>query len=196
MKGNNMFSKLMNNNDVSPIATKTCSRCKNELPLDDFSNYKLSKDGKRPWCKKCCNEYAKEQAKKKKLIESEKSISKSITKGKIDDIFDVKNLQDIPTAVRKQFKIPKNLLTEKDDPNILRNQIVNMLRRLVGREVHIAQLSVAYFRMYNSFISNRNLSLQLTIIGKRDNNLIHNRKGWYKYINPDVEGHENEKTAI
>ena len=48
MKGNNMFYKSTNNENVKN--TKTCSRCKNELPLDNFSNYKLSKDGKRPWC--------------------------------------------------------------------------------------------------------------------------------------------------
>ena len=191
-----MFYKLTNNDETKTQKdVKFCSRCKKELPLDNFGNYKYTKDGKRPWCKKCCNEYAHEQTKKKKLLESEKVISKTITKGKVDDIFDVRNLQDIPNNIRKQLKIPRNLLTEKDEPNILRNQIGNMLRRLVGREVHISQLTVAYFRMYGTLITNRVMSLQLTIIGKRDNNLIHNRKGWYKYINPDVEGQKNE-TAV
>lgn len=191
-----MFYKLTNNDETkNQKNVKFCSRCKKELPLDNFGRYKYAKDGKKPWCKKCCSEYTKEQTKKKKLLESEKLISKTITKGKVEDIFDVKNLHDIPNNIRKQIKIPRNLLTEKDDPNILRNQIVNMLRRLVGREVHISQLSVAYFRMYNNFISNRVMSLQLTIIGKRDNNLIHNKRGWYRYINPDVEGQKNEKTT-
>ena len=191
-----MFSKLMNNNDASPVTTKVCSKCKKELPIDSFSNYKFSKDGRRPWCKKCCNEYAKEQAKKKKLMNAEKSISKAITKGKIDDIFDVKNLFDIPNNIKKQLRIPKNLLLNREDTNVVRNQITTMLRRLVGREVHISQLSVAYFRMFNTFISNKTLSIQLRVIGTRDKNLIHSRKGWYRYINPDVEGMENEKSAI
>lgn len=32
---------------------KTCSRCKEAKPLEDFANQKSSKDGKQYWCRAC-----------------------------------------------------------------------------------------------------------------------------------------------
>lgn len=37
--------------------TKICSRCKKEKDLSFFSEYKVAKDGYRPWCKICHRDY-------------------------------------------------------------------------------------------------------------------------------------------
>ena len=41
---------------MTPNTLKTCTKCKNLMPLEGFSKNKLEKDGKHCWCKKCCNE--------------------------------------------------------------------------------------------------------------------------------------------
>lgn len=38
---------------------KTCSKCKEIKPLDDFGNLKSTKDGKARRCKECNNAYAR-----------------------------------------------------------------------------------------------------------------------------------------
>lgn len=42
---------------------KTCSKCKQELPIIKFGNDKNRRDGLNPWCKSCNNKHAKEYAK-------------------------------------------------------------------------------------------------------------------------------------
>lgn len=41
-------------------AKKTCTRCGEEKPLAEFQANKACKDGKRPDCKKCCSNLARE----------------------------------------------------------------------------------------------------------------------------------------
>ena len=38
---------------------KTCSKCKEELPVDMFNKGKINKDGLNVWCKKCCSNVKK-----------------------------------------------------------------------------------------------------------------------------------------
>jgi len=40
--------------------TKTCSKCGEVKPLDDFYKNKANKDGASCWCKTCKNEYSKQ----------------------------------------------------------------------------------------------------------------------------------------
>jgi len=35
--------------------TKICTKCKLEIPIEDFGNSKKSSDGKSSWCKNCLN---------------------------------------------------------------------------------------------------------------------------------------------
>lgn len=39
--------------------TKICTKCQEEKSLDNFRNYKRSKDGKVNWCKPCFKDYEK-----------------------------------------------------------------------------------------------------------------------------------------
>jgi len=39
--------------------TKLCTKCQEEKSLDNFRNYKRSKDGKVNWCKPCFKEHEK-----------------------------------------------------------------------------------------------------------------------------------------
>jgi hypothetical protein len=58
---------------------KTCSRCKEEKSLDEFSHlsptaktYKNFKDGIKPWCKSCYTDYAREDMRKRRSGNSPK----------------------------------------------------------------------------------------------------------------------------
>ena len=37
--------------------TKKCGKCNRELPIDNFSKNKATKDGLQGWCKECSNKY-------------------------------------------------------------------------------------------------------------------------------------------
>lgn len=62
------------------MATKVCTKCGRELPLDHdhFNKSKITKDGFRTQCKSCDNEYAKNYMLKKKA--SQTSNTRSISK--------------------------------------------------------------------------------------------------------------------
>ena len=45
--------------------TKICSKCKKELPLENFWKSKSTNDGLVTYCKKCCCKYGKEYYEKK-----------------------------------------------------------------------------------------------------------------------------------
>lgn len=45
---------------------KTCTHCKQELPLEAFYASKITKSQKQSWCKECVKRAAKESAAKKK----------------------------------------------------------------------------------------------------------------------------------
>lgn len=45
------------------VAEKTCRRCLQVKPLDDFYQHKLTNDGRNSWCKACSKEDAAERAK-------------------------------------------------------------------------------------------------------------------------------------
>jgi len=45
-------------------AMKRCSKCKNWKAESEFGKWLLSKDGLRPWCRKCESEYARNRYRK------------------------------------------------------------------------------------------------------------------------------------
>jgi hypothetical protein len=47
------------------MKTKKCYRCSQDLPLENFSNYKKTKDGKCYECKECHNNRIKQYGKKR-----------------------------------------------------------------------------------------------------------------------------------
>lgn len=172
-----------------PEGMKYCHRCGQIKTMEEFGNSKYSKDGKRSWCKECNNQYTKELTIKKKMEKNEVNFSRKITKGMVDDIFDVKNLKDIPTNVKKKLHIPEKVLslTDKNKHNFeIKSNITNVLRRLGDKQVHISQLVVAYYRMFNVFINTRSMSKFLSSIKKNDKNLSNPCRGYYKYNNPDL----------
>lgn len=165
--------------------TKRCSHCKQVQPIENFGKKRSTKDGLNPWCKECTREYSKRYQTKIQDEQIIKSISHSITNGKVDDIFDVSKLDDIPRDIRNKLQIPKYILkpnSVRDKHFVLRANLMNVLRRLGGREVHISQITVAFYRMHHQILTNRELSIQLMYIKRRDKNLIQTRKGYYKYI--------------
>lgn len=165
--------------------TKRCSHCRRVLPLENFGKKRSTKDGLNPWCKDCTREYSKKYQTKIQNQQTIKAFSNTITNGKVDDIFDVSKLDDIPRDIRNKLQIPKYILKpelSRDKHFVLRANLMNVLRRLSGREVHISQITVAFYRMYHQILTNRELSIQLIYIKKRDKNLIQTKKGYYKYI--------------
>lgn len=183
LKNKNLDS---NNKTKSKIQLKHCPHCDCDLPIDNFSIKLSAKDGRRCYCKKCESELSKKYAKNRAKKLSEKSISKKITNNIVDDIFDVLNLKDIPNNIKKDLHIPKYLLNPKNAGSTglsseMRSNIINVLRRLRGREVHLSQISLAYYRVYNELIPGKRLSAYLMTITKTDSNLIRVKKGYYKY---------------
>ena len=75
------------------ISTKTCSKCKIEQPISNFSKNKCMKDGFCNWCKECYKERGREYYKKNK----EKINASELTfqgvylydKGENDELFHV-----------------------------------------------------------------------------------------------------------
>jgi hypothetical protein len=49
---------------MKEVVMKTCKKCNEEKPLDEFYNQKGTKDGKRPRCKVCTDAYTAEYNKK------------------------------------------------------------------------------------------------------------------------------------
>ena len=173
---------------------RKCTKCGRLLDESNFNKVSSKGPELRCWCKDCVREYQKSYMERKKLIDMEKNISLSITNNKVDDIFDIKNLKDIPLNVRKKLHIPQILLKPQviDSNLIIRNNLVNVLRRLQNRKVHLSQIAVAYYRMHKELLSTRKISIQLYILRKQDPNLIMVNKGWYEYKNPDqIGGDEN-----
>lgn len=46
---------------------RICSKCGKEKDISEYGHHKLSKDGIREMCKKCCSEYAKQYREKNKI---------------------------------------------------------------------------------------------------------------------------------
>ncbi len=159
---------------------KKCTKCGRVLDESHFSKQARGKNHLRPWCKDCCNEYAKEYTRKKKIAMGERNISRVITNNMVDDIFNVKNLKDIPTKIKKSLKLPKKLLEDNISNHTIRSNITNVLRRSQS-VVHISQIQVAYYRMFGELIKSRALSLHLNHMKKKDSNLMNVSKGYYSY---------------
>lgn len=195
MKGFFIMKVKLPENIYVPEGMKYCYHCGQVKPLDHFGKWSYGKDGRRTWCKECCNDYAKELKASKLHNHSEVSLSRKITKGAVDDIFDVRNLKDIPSNVKKQMHIPAKILiggTPEKHKYEMRSNITNVLRRIGNKQVHLSQIVVAYYRMYGVFISNKSMSKWLTGIKKVDVNLSQPCKGYYKYNNSDL----NEKGGV
>lgn len=61
------------------MATKVCSQCGRELPIEDFYEHKNAKDGYSTMCKKCHKERAKAQnEERKRLLEIARSGGKQL----------------------------------------------------------------------------------------------------------------------
>lgn len=162
---------------------RKCSKCGRILDESRFNKVSSNGTSLRSWCKDCVREYQKSYMTKKKLIESERNISLAITNNKVDDIFNVANLKDIPLKVRRSLKIPKKLVSANDKNNDTfktKIKISNVLRRIKG-EVHCSQIQVAYYRMHGELIKMRQLTLFLSRMKKYDNRIENPRKGYYSY---------------
>jgi hypothetical protein len=46
--------------------TKTCSKCKESIPLEEYPPDKQHKDGKHSWCRPCLNRYLRDRDRKKR----------------------------------------------------------------------------------------------------------------------------------
>lgn len=57
---------------------KTCGRCKDTRPIDEFYNHKLSPDGKTTICKKCCDTDSVKYYQENKNAAKEKSWAASL----------------------------------------------------------------------------------------------------------------------
>lgn len=159
---------------------KKCSHCGRVLDESHFSHYSRAKDGLRSWCRDCCNAYAKQYALRQKRTESEKHIAKTITNNKVDNIFCVNNIKDIPLNIRKQLKFPKKLIEDKTSSFTIKSRLSNVLRRSQDT-VHCSQIQVAYYRMYNEFIKSRPLTIHLNNMKRNDPNILNPMKGYYAY---------------
>ena len=161
---------------------KKCSKCGQILDESCFSVIGKNNPNLRSWCKRCSADYTKAYTERKKLEQSEKYISNVITKNAVDNIFDIRNIKDIPNKIKKTLKLPKKLIGEDANSNnfIIRSNISNVLRRSNGA-VHLSQIQVAYYRMYGELIKSRSLSIQLSVLKKHDNKLTNPMKGYYLY---------------
>jgi len=65
-QGGVFLGVIMENPELFSIVktTKRCTRCKKELPFDQFTKDKSRRDGLQCHCKKCINEYKKEYRKR------------------------------------------------------------------------------------------------------------------------------------
>lgn len=161
---------------------RKCTKCGRLLDDSNFHRVSSKSNTLRCWCKDCVREYQRDYMKRKEILESEKSISLAITNNKIDDIFNVTNLKDIPLKVRRTIKIPKKLLLGNESDNIfnMKSKILNVLRRTKGL-VHCSQIQVAYYRMHGELIKMRQLTILLNRMKKCDNRIENPHKGYYSY---------------
>lgn len=162
---------------------RKCTKCGRFLDESNFNKLTSNGTALRSWCKDCVREYQQKYKAKKKLDDSEKSISLAITNNKTNDIFSVTNLKDIPLKVRKSLKIPKKLLSANDKDNDIfkkKSNINNVLRRVNG-VVHCSQIQVAYYRMFGELISMKQLTILLNRMKRVDNKIENPHRGYYSY---------------
>lgn len=69
------------------VNTKTCSKCKSNLPFDNFAKNPKKGDGMDGYCKKCNNERYKQNKNKKKIELSEKKCTKCDTIKDISEFY-------------------------------------------------------------------------------------------------------------
>lgn len=161
---------------------RKCTKCGRLLDESNFNRVSSKGPELRCWCKDCVREYQKAYIAKKKLSESERTISLAITNNKIDDIFSVTNLKDIPLKIRRTLKIPKKLLSANDKPDSfkMKSNIDKVLRRTQG-VVHCSQIQVAYYRMHGEMIKMRQLTILLNNMKKNNKRIENPHKGYYSY---------------
>jgi len=69
------------------VITKVCSKCKSNLPFDNFAKNPKKKNGMDGYCKKCNNERYKQNKNKKKIELSEKKCTKCDTIKDISEFY-------------------------------------------------------------------------------------------------------------
>jgi hypothetical protein len=72
---------------TEPVNTKVCSKCKSNLPFDNFAKNPKKGDGMDGYCKKCNNERYKQNKNKKKIELSEKKCTKCDTIKDISEFY-------------------------------------------------------------------------------------------------------------
>lgn len=88
-----------------------------------------------------------------------------------DDIFDIRNTDDLPEqlqeAVKKEF-----------DNNIIE------LFKIAERPLHIDEVTVAYYRKYGIEKTKRQITIKLCNMSRRINPKIikYNKKGYYRLV--------------
>ncbi len=67
-----MSDSILHPESLDAINTKTCIKCKRNLPVTCFSKHKREKDGLQWWCKECVNEYDKTYVEKPDALETKR----------------------------------------------------------------------------------------------------------------------------
>lgn len=121
-------------------ATKRCSRCKQELPLDLFVKKKSEKDGHDCYCKKCHAEREKQRKQKLKL-ENPQKYQELLDKGKLKYYEDWDKRQACRKAYRAEHwetemekARARNLERRHNDPIFRwRGQMAAIINRVLRR---------------------------------------------------------------
>lgn len=88
-----------------------------------------------------------------------------------DDIFDVKNTEDLPEQLQKA-------VTKEFDNNIIE------LFKIAERPLHINEVTVAYYRKYGIEKTKRQITIKLCNMSRQINPKIikYNKKGYYRLV--------------
>lgn len=138
------------------VGTIVCSRCKTEKPEIDFGRDHQSKTGKRCWCKKCANSYAKAHRKNNPAIQ--KSIRKSklwtqygITLADYEKMF---NKQSGVCAICGQPPLDKALVVDHDHKTgKVRGLLCCLCNTMLGfaaESTKVLELAAQYLRKHTA----------------------------------------------
>ena len=88
-----------------------------------------------------------------------------------DDIFDVKNTEDLPEQLQKA-------VTKEFGNNIIE------LFKIAERPLHINEVTVAYYRKYGIEKTKRQITIKLCNMSRQINPKIikYNKKGYYRLV--------------
>jgi hypothetical protein len=88
-----------------------------------------------------------------------------------DDIFDIRNTDDLPEQLQKAVK-------KEFDNNIIE------LFKIAERPLHINEVTVAYYRKYGIEKTKRQITIKLCNMSRQINPKIikYNKKGYYRLV--------------